>query len=150
MIRTIVTLYSQGDSIGTVHKKTGAGIHTVKKYLKEAGVPIRTEFRKKYSPQILEDYKAGASTEAIRRRYGISRPTLYKLAQDAGVPLHKPQVKRHILDHLLLPVPERLLQILPNIRELPRMHQLQLVQFFNSGTSEAALRTLYHSHLSFS
>ena len=150
MIRTIVKLYSEGDSIGSVHKKTGAGIHTVKKYLKEAGVPIRTEFRKTYSPQILEDYKAGASNEAIRRRHGISRDTLYKLVKDAGIPLHKPQVKRHSLAHLLLPVPDRLLQILPQIRELPRMHQLQLVRFFNAGTSEDALRTLYHSHLSFS
>lgn len=90
----VVRLYAAGATLTDVRDAAGgASGHTIRRWLRAAGVEIRTPKRDGAPPlseELIAMYRKGASILAIAELHGCAEPTAAKLLRAAGVTIRRP------------------------------------------------------------
>lgn len=97
------------------------------------------------SDEICKAYLDGVPVMEIRERFHLNYDRMYQVISAAGIRIRKSVQKKTTRGRLEIPVP--LLDILPDIRFLPRLSQQELINRFNVGATSNELHLAFARYI---
>jgi len=97
------------------------------------------------SDEICQAYLAGVPVMEIRERFHLNYDRMYQVISAAGIRIRKSVQKKTTLGRLEIPTP--LLDILPDIRFLPRYAQQELLNQFHAGVQSQELQIAFAQYI---
>src|SRR6187402_1986704 len=96
----ITRAYQKGESVDQIRTRFGCSRHTVLRYARMAGLPLRPKhFPKEIRRAVIRDYKAKMPVADIARLHEVSPAYVSKIAREEGISRYAPPKNRRKSSH---------------------------------------------------